>query len=130
MIATRTRMVGTVLALFVLLVGVTGALAVECVKPSGAGPCFPTIQEAVNHASENEVVQIYPGTYEEAVVVDTAGVTLLGMGTTRAKVKIDQPYHAPSVSQSVVTLNADRAAVRHVTLRNGYHGVMINGTGN
>jgi hypothetical protein len=66
------------------------ALAVECVKPTGAGACYATIQEAVDAASAGETIAVYPGRYAGGVTVPVAktGVKLVGMGATPAAVVV------------------------------------------
>lgn len=56
--------------------------ATHCVIPSGAGGCYKTISGAVNAAAPNDVIQVAPGVYHEAVVIRQS----LSLTTTGATV--------------------------------------------
>lgn len=122
---------GTVLralAAAVLLAGTAAspAGAVECVKPSGAGPCFATIQEAVDAASPGETVRIYPGDYHEAVNVGTAGLTIAGMGPTPGAVRVWVPGGSTGFD---IASAASGVTIRNVKILGGETGVYTEGAG-
>ncbi len=48
--------------------------ATLCVKPGGPGACYASIQAAVDAANDGDVIDVYPGTYNESVVLDNMNV--------------------------------------------------------
>ncbi|MGC1687915.1 MAG: right-handed parallel beta-helix repeat-containing protein [Candidatus Acidiferrales bacterium] len=50
-----------------------------CVNPSGHKGCFTKIQDAVNFASNYDIIQVAPGTYNEQVTIGKP-LSLLGAG--------------------------------------------------
>jgi pectinesterase len=84
--------------LFVLATPV--AAATRCVNAGGTGGCYSSIQAAVNAANGGDVIEVYPGTYDESVNVSTMNsvgdltlVTVNDSGTpTPGTVTIE--YHA------------------------------------
>lgn len=79
--------------------------------PSAA---YPTIQSAVDDAQEGDVVKVRKGLYLENVVVQSAGVTLLGKGAV-----IDGGYLGPCIEVA-----AHDVRVAGFTLVNGFGGVV------
>ena len=57
----------------------TAAANTLCVKPGGSPLCFPNIQSAVNAASNNDVINVAPGTYKEDVLIHKP-LSLIGAG--------------------------------------------------
>jgi Right handed beta helix region len=53
-----------------------------CVNPSGAHGCFKHIQDAVNAASANDVIQVEAGTYKEYVTIGKP-LSILGVGANQ-----------------------------------------------
>jgi parallel beta-helix repeat protein len=45
--------------------------ATRCVKVGGGGGCFASIQAAVNAANGGDVIEVYPGIYDESVNLST-----------------------------------------------------------
>lgn len=88
-----SKLVPGVLATFAVVVALAlapdPAAATECARKGGGGGCYPTIQEAVDAASPGETVNIFPGTYHEAVGVTTPGLKLVGKGSKPTAVRID-----------------------------------------
>ena len=54
-----------------------------CVNPGGSKGCYATIQSAVTAASANDVINVWPGTYKEDVVVGKP-LALLGAGAGKS----------------------------------------------
>ena len=50
-----------------------------CVNPAGSNGCYSKIQDAVNHASANDVIEVGPGTYKEYVTIGKP-VSIIGAG--------------------------------------------------
>lgn len=44
----------------------------------GPGSTFTTIQDAINAASENDVIRVAPGSYDGPIVIDKDGIQLIG----------------------------------------------------
>ena len=55
------------------------AAATLCVNTTGANGCYDSIQNAVNHAADNDVIMVAAGTYNEDVVIGRP-LSLLGAG--------------------------------------------------
>lgn len=53
--------------------------ATLCVNPAGSKNCYKTIQDAVNHASANDLIEVGAGTYTEEVTVGIP-VSIVGAG--------------------------------------------------
>ncbi len=83
----------------------------------------PTIQEGVDAASAGDTVLIAPGTYREAVVVATDGITI--RGTNRNRVILDGGHDLGDG----ISVDADDVTVENLTVR-GYqnNGVLIDGS--
>ncbi len=80
---------------------------------------FPTIQAAVDAAVPGDVIKVGKGTYAEAVVIATDGLTLIGRRSV-----VDPAYAGPCFS-----VNADDVTINGFTLRNGSLGVSATGDG-
>ena len=83
----------------------------------------PSIQQGVDAASAGDTVLIAPGTYREAVVVATDGITI--RGTNRNRVILDGGHDLGDG----ISVDADDVAVENLTVR-GYqnNGVLIDGS--
>jgi hypothetical protein len=80
---------------------------VRCVNNGGSGGCFGTIQAAINASSPGDVVIVQPGTYDEDVNVNKAGLQLLssgGTGSTNIRGPIGGPGATVQVTASNVTV--------------------------
>ena len=66
----------------------TAAAATLCVDPSGGGGCYSKIQTAVNHASPNDVINVYRGTYYEDVTIGIP-LSLIGAGAHNSVINAD-----------------------------------------
>lgn len=78
------------------------------------GSLYETVQGAQDAASS--FVFVPPGTFNESVTIDTAGLTLLGAGRTSL---ID------GGSQDVVTISAPNVTVKHIRVSNGGSGIAV-----
>jgi Right handed beta helix region len=78
---SRTRFVVSLLACCVLFAAFcqTTAAWTLCVNPAGSNGCYSEIQDAVNHASANDVIEVGPGTYKEYVTIGKS-VSIIGAG--------------------------------------------------
>jgi hypothetical protein len=77
----RNRFVLSLLAgcvLFAAFAQTTAAWTL-CVNPAGSNVCYSKIQDAVNHASPNDVIEVGPGTYKEYVIIGKP-VSIIGAG--------------------------------------------------
>ena len=57
----------------------TAAANTLCVNPGGSHGCYPKIQSAVSAASNNDVINVAPGTYKEDVLIGKP-LSLIGAG--------------------------------------------------
>ncbi len=86
-------------------------LASFTVTPGGS------IQAAVNAAAPNSVIQIQPGTYNEAVTVNKAGISLIGLtGAAGQEVIINNP--GDEEDGISVTDAGDGFVLKNVTVQN------------
>ncbi len=79
---------------------------VLCVNNGGTGGCFSSIQAAINAASPGDQVNVQPGTYDEDVNVNKAGLRLVGAsaGTTNIRGPIGGPGSTVAVTGNNVTV--------------------------
>ena len=95
-----------------------------CVDPSGSHGCYSKIQDAVNHAAANDVINVGAGTYNEEVDI---GIPLSLMGAGANKTFID----ATNQSHSVFVDGYDHPGLNDVTVSNFtvenalYEGVLV-----
>ena len=81
-----------------------------------------TIAEAVESARPGTTIEIAPGMYSEAVVIDTPGITI--RGTDRSTVILDGEHRLGNG----ISITADDVAVENLTVRNYLqNGVLFNG---
>ena len=59
------------------------AAATLCVNTTGVNGCYDSIQNAVNHAADNDVIMVAAGTYNEDVVIGRP-LSLLGAGAGKS----------------------------------------------
>ena len=59
--------------------------ATLCVNPTASGGCYATIQSAVNHAAPKDVINVWPGTYTEGVVIGIP-LSLIGAGAGQSTI--------------------------------------------
>lgn len=83
---------------------------------------YPTIQEAINHANEEDTIFVKNGTYYEHVVVNT---TVSLVGENKNDTIIDG-----SQAGIVVTVTADNVSINGFTIQNGEIGLDLNSHGN
>ena len=112
----------------VLLLATMGEAA--CVNPGGTAGCFDRIQNAVDAAAAGETVSVEPGSYRERVTVGATktGLVLTGTGASPSAVVIDGG--PPSSTGHVLTVSADDATIRNLTVRNAVGGDGIQVTSN
>ncbi len=95
-----------------------------CVNPGGSKGCYATIQSAVTAASANDVINVWPGTYKEDVVV---GKPLALLGAGAGKSVID----ASNLPNGILLDGLDNPGLQDVTVagftvKNAlYEGVLV-----
>lgn len=67
---------------FLLVIFTHGALAATITVDQGGSGDYTTIQDAVNHASAGDTINVDSGTYAENVYIVKSGLTLIGNGLT------------------------------------------------
>ena len=82
--------------------------ATLCVNPANPG-CYKTISLAVSHAAPYDVINVWPGTYKEDVII---GIPLSVMGAGAKKSVID----ATGLPDGVFVDGYDNAGLSHVTV--------------
>ena len=118
---------GVLLVIFILtcftLVLDTSAGETITVAKDGAGD-HETIQEAIDAAVDDDIIEIGSGIYRENPVIDK-GVELKGIG-------IDDCVIDGSGNEDVVTVNADNVRISRLTVQNSSDdgvGIMVNWLG-
>ena len=74
---------------------------------------YPTIQKAVNRAQAGDLVLVAPGTYKEAVTVETPDIVIRGLD--RATTVLDGGFE---LDNGIRVVGADGVAVENMTARN------------
>jgi len=96
------------------------------VNKEGGGD-FYNIQSAVDSALSGDTIIVYPGEYDENVVINTSSLKLIGTGDDVVRVISHN-------SQSVFTINSDDNEVSgfelHVTYTLGSYGISVRGDNN
>jgi Right handed beta helix region len=75
----RAALLAAAAAVVATVFSASCAAATICVNPSGSNGCYDSIQNAVNHAANNDVVMVAAGTYQEEVTIGRP-LSLLGAG--------------------------------------------------
>jgi nitrous oxidase accessory protein NosD len=91
------------------------------VTVGGSGADYESISDALDDAEEGWLISIRPGVYDEAVEIETDGVTLRGAGPGKTIIDADDEYAA-------LTIAADEVVVEGLTLRGAEsHGAYLKG---
>jgi parallel beta-helix repeat protein len=80
-------------AMFLAGVSQFAAANTLCVNPSGSHGCYSKIQDAVSHASANDVINVAAGTYMEEVDIGLP-LSLIGAGANKTIVDATNLSHA------------------------------------
>jgi hypothetical protein len=80
-----------------------------CVNPAGSNGCYSSIQTAVNHASQNDVINVAAGTYNEEVDI---GIPLSIIGAGAKATIID----ATSLAHGIFVDGFDHKGLHNVTI--------------
>ena len=48
--------------------------------------CYNSIQEAINNANSEDIIKVYPGTYDETIVINDNNIILRGVGETKPQI--------------------------------------------
>lgn len=119
---TRNLVVAAVLA--VAAFAASGALAAHgsvCVAPGGAGGCYSTIQDGVDHAGNRGRVSVAAGTYTEEVTITTP-VTLQGEGATIDASGQDNGVVVDGVSRATISgFTVENADLEGILVENSSH---------
>lgn len=85
------------------------AASTLCVKPAGSGSCYKTISLTVGHAAAFDVINVWPGTYKEDVVI---GIPLSLIGSGAGHSVID----ATGLPNGIFVDGFDNPGLSHVTI--------------
>jgi len=121
-----TSMRVIMLALWVIVVMTLSQPAVAnilCVNPDGSHGCYSKIQEAVDHASGNDVINVEAGTYQEEVDIGIP-LSLIGAGPELAGIDATGLAHGIFVNGLDHQLND--VTVDGFTVRNAlFEGILV-----
>jgi len=87
----------------------TAAASTLCVNPAGSHPCFAKIQSAVNAASNNDTINVAPGTYTEDVVIGKP-LSLIGAGAGQTIID------ATNLANGILLDGLNNHGLRNVTI--------------
>ena len=88
-----------------------------------------SIQTAVNSANADTIIFIQPGTYNEAIYVDKAGIQLIGINEKDKEIIIQNP--GTNENGVEVTSNGNGFVLKNVTVQNfKENGVLLTGVDN
>ena len=73
---------------------------------------FPSIQEGINHANLGETILVKPGIYKEHLVINTTGLTILGIDRYNTILE-----GSKTVGQGIV-INAENVCIKNFTIQN------------
>lgn len=97
-----------------------GAAAAVCVSPGGTGGCHPSVQAAVDAATDGETVHVFAGTYPEPVLIPAGGI---GAGRT---LTIEGDGTGATVVQGVIRIaRQSRIRLQDLTVATTGIGVLI-----
>jgi pectin methylesterase-like acyl-CoA thioesterase len=77
----------TLTSMLCLRFNVTKVVATEIVVPDD----YPTIQQAVNAASDGDIVRVRAGTYIEDIVINGKSLSLIGEGRSNTVIRNKSP---------------------------------------
>ena len=106
--------------------------ATLCVNTGGTGGCYGSIQDAVDAANGGDVIEVYPGTYDESVnlsAMDPDGdltlVTVNNAGTpTPGTVTVDYHGNEPEFYTQFPALNGD-LTIDGFVVHSAYPGIEV-----
>ncbi|PVX27020.1 MAG: hypothetical protein CW716_04445 [Candidatus Bathyarchaeum sp.] len=113
----------SLLLVFVLLVAFTTPVVLSQPVTITVPDDFSTIQQAVDAASPGDTIFVRAGTYNEAVIVNTDSLQLVG--ENKLTTIIDR---TGGNNQAAVTVNADNVTVSGFTVQNSYDGICLRGS--
>jgi parallel beta-helix repeat protein len=105
----RMGLILALCAMFVIGMSQLAAANTLCVNPSGSHGCFSKIQDAVNHASANDVINVARGTYSEEVDIGLP-VSIIGAGANASVID------ATSLSHGIFVDGFDNPGLNDVTI--------------
>lgn len=95
-----------------------------CVNTSGSNGCYSSIQSAVTAAANHDVIDVWPGTYKESVVVNKP-VSLLGAGAGKSIIDATN-FPNGILLDGYNNPGLDDVVVAGFTVRNAlYEGVLV-----
>src|ERR1035437_4059887 len=80
-----------------------------CVNPTGSGGCYKTSSLAVSHAAPFDVINVWPGTYKEDVVIGIP-ISLVGSGAGRTVID------ATGLANGIFVDGFDHPGLSHVSI--------------
>jgi parallel beta-helix repeat protein len=118
------RRIASLSLTLILVVGVLST--VFTIHPVKAGTItvpedYSTIQEAINHANEEDMIFVRNGTYYEHVVVDKT-VSLIGESKEATIIDGNKTY-PPYIA--LVNITANNVTINGFSLMNGYYGLCL-----
>ncbi|MDD4351659.1 MAG: S-layer homology domain-containing protein [Candidatus Gracilibacteria bacterium] len=80
---------------------------------------YAAIQDAIDAASKNDEIMVFPGVYEEEITIDVEGLTLTGVGPSFVTIRGD--------GDATVTIDEDDVTFKGFTVSEGDEGIYVKG---
>jgi len=88
---------------------------------------FPTIQEAIDAAIDNDTIIVAAGTYEETLEILNKDLSIKGAGAEGDTISIISGYTGPASGVSVISITGSDVAIEGFLIQNGINGLFVHG---
>ena len=118
----RTQMlIGVVALVLIIVCQIRVVMAATYLVDIGGAGDFVDISSGITHAAQGDTLIVNPGLYTEYIIVDKELAIFSNAGSTSTEIS------APDDADALVNINANNCYIAGFTLKNGRHGIRING---